>query len=85
MFLPQAAQARDRDPPPRKHTMPKKKTNKAAAKRCHVTGTGKVLATQAGKRHLMSHKSRKQKRNMRGTRVLGSKKQTQNVKAMLAS
>lgn len=65
--------------------MPKKKTNKAATKRCHVTGTGKVMATQAGKRHLMSSKSRKQKRNMRGTRVLGSLKQQKNVKSMLAS
>ncbi len=65
--------------------MPKKKTNKAASKRCHVTATGKVLATKAGKRHLLSSKTRKQKRNMRGTKVLGSAGQTRTVRSMLTA
>ena len=32
--------------------MPKMKTNKAAARRFKITGTGKILRRQAGKRHL---------------------------------
>ena len=50
--------------------MPKKKTNKAASKRCHVTATGKVLATKAGKRHLLSSKTRKQKLHLRHKAVM---------------
>lgn len=46
--------------------MPKQKTHKGAAKRCKVTGTGKVIATRAGKRHLAECKTRKRKRNLRG-------------------
>ena len=63
--------------------MPKKKTNKATKKRCHVTGTGKVLATRAGKSHLLSSMSRK--RNLRGTAVLGNKEQAKTVKSLLQS
>lgn len=65
--------------------MPKKKINKAASKRCHLTATGKVLATKAGKRHLLSSKTRKQKRNMRGTKLLGSETQTKTIRSMLSA
>jgi large subunit ribosomal protein L35 len=65
--------------------MPKKKTNKAAKKRCHVTATGKVLATRAGKSHLLSSMSRKRKRNLRGTKVLGNKEQAKTIKSLLQS
>ena len=65
--------------------MPKKKTNKAASKRCHLTATGKVLATKAGKRQLLSSKTRKQKRNMRGTKLLGSETQTKTIRSMLSA
>ena len=47
--------------------MPKQKTHKGAAQRCKVTGTGKVVATRAGKRHLAECKARK--RNLRGMSV----------------
>ena len=47
--------------------MPKMKTNKAAARRFKITGTGKVMRTQAGSRHLNEWKSAKVKRNLRGT------------------
>ena len=63
--------------------MPKKKTNKATKKRCHVTATGKVLATRAGKSHLLSSMSRK--RNLRGTKVLGNKEQAKTIKSLLQS
>ncbi len=40
------------------------KTKKSIAKRFKITGSGKVLRRGAGKRHLLSAKSVKQKRNM---------------------
>jgi large subunit ribosomal protein L35 len=40
----------------------RRKTKKAVAKRFKITGTGKVLRSQAGKRHLMQSKSAKRKR-----------------------
>ncbi len=46
------------------------KTNSSAKKRFKVTGTGKVLATQADKRHNMRKRSRRQLREQRGTTVL---------------
>ena len=50
--------------------MPKMKTKSGAKKRFKVTGTGKVVAGQAGKRHGMIKRSNKQIRNQRGTTVL---------------
>lgn len=50
--------------------MPKMKTNSSAKKRFKVTGTGKVLATQANKRHNMRKRSLRQLRNQRGTTTL---------------
>lgn len=40
----------------------RRKTKKAVAKRFKITGTGKILRSQAGKRHLMISKSAKSKR-----------------------
>jgi large subunit ribosomal protein L35 len=40
----------------------RRKTKKAVAKRFKITGTGKILRSQAGKRHLLSSKSAKRKR-----------------------
>jgi large subunit ribosomal protein L35 len=50
--------------------MPKMKTKSGAKKRFKVTGTGKVLYAQRGKRHGMIKRTKKQIRNLRGTRVL---------------
>jgi large subunit ribosomal protein L35 len=51
--------------------MPKLKTNSSAKKgRFKVTGTGKVLATQANKRHNMRKRSLRQLRNQQGTVTL---------------
>ena len=49
--------------------MPKLKTKKAATKRMKKSATGKILRTQGGKAHLNGYKSRKRKRNLRGTAV----------------
>jgi large subunit ribosomal protein L35 len=45
--------------------MPKMKTHKGAQKRFKVTASGKIKRGQAGKRHLLSHKSGKRKRHLR--------------------
>jgi large subunit ribosomal protein L35 len=45
--------------------MPKMKTNSGAKKRFKVTGTGKVLHKQAGKRHNLGKKSQRRIRNLR--------------------
>ena len=45
--------------------MPKQKTNKSAAKRFRRTANGKFKYSKAGSGHLLSAKSRKQKRNLR--------------------
>lgn len=46
--------------------MPKQKTRKGVAKRIRVTKTGKIMRRKAGLRHLLSGKSRKRKRHLRG-------------------
>ena len=50
--------------------MPKLKTKSSAKKRFKITGTGKVVYAQAGKRHGMIKRTTKQIRNLRGTAVL---------------
>jgi len=40
------------------------KTRKAVAKRFKITGTGKILRSQASRRHLLSAKNAKRKRQM---------------------
>jgi large subunit ribosomal protein L35 len=50
--------------------MPKIKTKSGAKKRFKVTGSGKVLYAQAGKRHGMIKRTKKQIRQLRGTNVL---------------
>ena len=45
--------------------MPKIKTNRAAAKRFKVTGTGKLKRNKVYKRNILTKKSAKTKRNLR--------------------
>lgn len=45
--------------------MPKMKTNRAAAKRFKITGTGKVRRYRCGHRHGMINKSRSHNRRLR--------------------
>jgi large subunit ribosomal protein L35 len=47
-------------------TMPKMKTHKGSKKRFRVTASGKLKRRQAGKKHLLSHKTGKRKRHLRG-------------------
>lgn len=52
--------------------MSKLKTKSGAKKRFKVTGTGKVMAAQAGKRHGMIKRTPKQIRQKRGTATLSA-------------
>ena len=45
--------------------MPKVKTNRAAAKRFHKTGSGELKRMKAFKSHILTKKSTKRKRNLR--------------------
>jgi len=54
------------------------KTNKAAARRFKITGTGKILRTQSGKRHINEWMPAKVKRKLRGKTEM-EKSQKQNV------
>ncbi|MEQ1897442.1 MAG: 50S ribosomal protein L35 [Vicinamibacterales bacterium] len=47
--------------------MPKLKTHRGAAKRFKKTGTGKFVRASAFKRHILTSKTSKSKRQMRGT------------------
>ena len=58
--------------------MPKMKTNRAAAKRFKVTGTGKLKRNKAYRRHILTKKSPKTKRNLRKQEVVD----VSNVKNM---
>jgi large subunit ribosomal protein L35 len=44
--------------------MPKMKTNSGAKKRFQLTGTGKIKRKHAFKRHILTKKTTKQKRNL---------------------
>ena len=45
--------------------MPKIKTHRGAAKRFKATGSGKLKRNKAYKRHILTKKTSKRKRNMR--------------------
>jgi large subunit ribosomal protein L35 len=48
----------------------KMKTKSSAKKRYRVTGSGHVKVGKKGHRHILTGKSRKQKRRLRGARIL---------------
>ncbi|MCI1856766.1 MAG: 50S ribosomal protein L35 [Sporolactobacillus sp.] len=52
--------------------MPKMKTHKGAAKRLKKTGTGKFKRNHSYTSHMMMHKSKKQKRNLRKSTIVAS-------------
>jgi large subunit ribosomal protein L35 len=45
--------------------MPKQKTNKSVKKRMKITASGKVKRNQCNKRHLLSGRTSKRKRQLR--------------------
>lgn len=62
--------------------MPKVKTSKSAAKRLRLTGAGKIRRNRAGKRHLLSSKTRKRKRLLRQGAVVDGAN-VRNVRRLL--
>ena len=58
------------------------KTKRAAAKRCKVTGSGKIKRYKAFKGHLTAKKSPARKRRLRKA-TLASKGDTRNIKKLL--
>ena len=62
--------------------MPKMKTNRAAAKRFKVTGTGKLKRSKAYKRHILTKKTTKKKRELRKP-VMTDATNVKNMKKIL--
>ena len=58
--------------------MPKQKTRTTVAKRFTVTKSGKVKSSKMGRRHILTKKSAKRKRNLRQSTITDST----NVKNM---
>jgi len=64
--------------------MPKLKTNRGAAKRFKVTGSGRLKRRHAYMNHKLTHKKRKVKRRLRKSAIVASG-DTKRLKAMLAA
>lgn len=62
--------------------MPKMKTKRAAAKRFEVRGSGSIKRGQAFKRHILTKKTTKSKRQLRGS-VAVHKTNVAAVRAMM--
>ncbi len=62
--------------------MPKMKTSRAAAKRFKLTGTGKLKRNKAYKRHILTKKSTKKKRELRHA-VMTDATNVKNMKKIL--
>jgi large subunit ribosomal protein L35 len=62
--------------------MPKLKTHRGAAKRFKKTGTGKFVRAKAFKRHILTSKPTRRKRQARGTELV-SAADTARLKRML--
>jgi large subunit ribosomal protein L35 len=58
------------------------KSHTGMGKRVRVTGTGKVVSEQAGKRHLLEGKSSRRTRRLTGKVVL-TKADTRRIKKLL--
>ena len=63
--------------------MPKIKTNSGAKKRFALTGTGKIKRKHAYKSHILTKKTKKQKRNLTHTTTVKSVDEN-NIKKLLA-
>lgn len=62
--------------------MPKMKTNSGSKKRFTLTGTGKIKRKHAYKSHILTKKTKKQKRNLTHVGLVSSV-DTKRVKASL--
>jgi len=62
--------------------MPKMKTNSGAKKRFALTGTGKIKRKHAFKSHILTKKTKKQKRNLTHVSMV-ERADVKEVKALL--
>ena len=62
--------------------MPKMKTNRAAAKRFKVSGTGKAMRGRSGLRHGMIGKTRSRKRKLVGMAVVADADQARVLRML---
>lgn len=62
--------------------MPKMKTNSGSKKRFTLTGTGKIKRKHAFKSHILTKKTKKQKRNLTHMGMV-NKADLSNVKSLL--
>ena len=62
--------------------MPKIKTCRGAAKRFKTTGTGRIKRGKAFRRHILSHKSRKRKRQLRSHGLIAAVDQ-ENIRKLI--
>ncbi len=62
--------------------MPKMKTKSSAKKRFTLTGTGKIKRKHAYKSHILTKKTKKQKRNLTHDTIVDTADE-KNVRAML--
>ena len=63
--------------------MPKIKTNKAAKKRFHITGSGKIMRTKGPKSHLRRKKAKRVKRLFGGKVELSSSVISDKIKNLI--
>lgn len=63
--------------------MPKLKSHRGAAKRFKLTGSGKVKRAQSMKNHILTKKTTKRKRNLRGTTLVSPAFERQ-IRAMIS-
>lgn len=64
--------------------MPKMKSNSGAKKRFRVTGSGKIKRKKAFKRHILTKKSSKTKRNL-GTTAIVTDADAPRIKEMISN
>jgi large subunit ribosomal protein L35 len=62
--------------------MPKMKTNRGAAKRFKLTGSGKVVRNKAYSSHILTKKTTKRKRNLRKSEILDATNKKQISKLL---
>jgi len=62
--------------------MPKVKTNSSAKKRFSLTGSGKIKRKHAFKNHILTKKTKKQKRNLRQSTLVNERDEN-NIKLLL--
>jgi large subunit ribosomal protein L35 len=62
--------------------VPKIKTNRSAAKRFRVTGTGKIKRNKGFKRHILSSKGKKRKRHLRQATTV-SAVESKNIRQLI--